>query len=181
MVENISIQRNLILSENVSQTSVLNIMKSIYDINYDDDTKCKDLINFVREPIKLYINTYGGSIYDGLALINVIQHSTTPVYTICSGSAMSMGLPILLAGSKRIAYKYSTILYHEASTMCWDKLTTIKQDLKEVERLQSVIDKMILDKTKILKEKLDDVKDKKIDWYIPADEALKLGIIDEIL
>ena len=180
-LENVSIQRDLILGEDVSQSSIKNITKSIYDINYDDDSKCKELSNFVREPIKLYLNTYGGSVYDGLSLINTIEHSKAPIYTICSGSAMSMGLPILLSGSNRYAYKYSTILYHEITTYVWDKIEQVKQDLKETERLQVIIDNIVLEKTNILKEKLDDIKERKIDWFIPADEALKLGIIDEIL
>lgn len=94
---------------------------------------------------------------------------------------MSMGLPILVSGARRFAYKYSTIMYHEMSTLMWDKLESIKQDLKEGERLQVILDSIILNNTQILKEKLDNIKERKIDWYISAEEALKLGIIDEII
>ena len=180
-LENISIQRDLILGENVNSCSVKDIIKSIMDINYDDDIKCKEFSGFQKLPINLYINTYGGSVYDGLGLINIIKASKTPIYTYVVGEAMSMGLPILVSGTKRFAYKYSTIMYHEISTFMWDKLESIKQDLKEGERLQVILDSIILNNTQILKEKLDNVKERKIDWYISAEEALKLGIIDEII
>ena len=180
-LENISIQRDLILGENVTSCSVKDIIKSIMDINYDDDIKCKEFSNFERKPISLYINTYGGSVYDGFGLINIIKASTTPIYTYVVGEAMSMGLPILVSGARRFAYKYSTIMYHEMSTLMWDKLESIKQDLKEGERLQVILDSIILNNTQILKEKLDNIKERKIDWYISAEEALKLGIIDEII
>ena len=69
------------------ETEVVNdIIHSIYEINEEDIKKQ------TAEPIKLIINSAGGEIYSGLALIDVISTSFTPIHTICHGSAMSMGL-----------------------------------------------------------------------------------------
>ena len=180
-VENISIKRDLLLSKDVDNESVGDLMKEIYEINYDDDQKQKELNSFERKPIMLHIDTCGGSCYDGWGLIGTIEHSKTPVYTICEGYAMSMGLPILLSGKKRYAYKYSTILYHEISGWNWGKLTQLKEDTKQFDILQNLLDTYVLDKTKILQDKLKEVRERKIDWFISAKEALKLGIVDEVI
>ena len=73
------------------------------------------------------------------------------------------------------------MLYHEASTFVWDKIEAVKQSLKETERIQEVIDNYVLEKTNILSDKLYEVKSKKLDWYISANEAVKLGIADDII
>lgn len=61
-----------------------------------------------RDPIKLYINSCGGTIYDMWALIDAIQNSKTPIHTYCMGYAMSAAFDIFLAGHKRYCYKHST-------------------------------------------------------------------------
>lgn len=180
-LENVSIQRDLLLSKDVSQSSVADIMQSIYNINFDDDAKEKEFKEFERKPIILHLNTYGGSCYDGWGLVNTIEHSKTPIYTICEGSAMSMGLPLLLAGNKRFIYKHSTVLYHELASWNWGKLTQIKEDAKQLDVLQGMYDDYVLEKTLITKEKLEDVRIHKIDWYMNAREALKNGVVDEII
>jgi ATP-dependent Clp protease protease subunit len=75
------------------ETEIVNdIIHSIYEINEEDIKKQ------TADPIKLIINSAGGEIYSGLALIDVINTSLTPIHTICHGSAMSMGLIVFVAG-----------------------------------------------------------------------------------
>ena len=75
------------------------VIQLIYEINEEDAKKTQ------KEPIKLIINSFGGELYSGLALVDVIDNSQTPVHTICHGSAMSMALIIYAAGHKRLASK----------------------------------------------------------------------------
>lgn len=80
------------------ETEIINdIIHSIYEINEEDVKKQ------TADPIKLIINSAGGEIYSGLALIDVINTSLTPIHTICHGSAMSMGLIVFVAGHHRTA------------------------------------------------------------------------------
>jgi ATP-dependent Clp protease protease subunit len=175
-------ERNLILGDYVNQGSVKDLIKAITDINTEDAERESKTVGYVRAPIKLYVNTYGGSCYDGLGLINSIEQSKTPVHTICSGMAMSMGFYIMLSGHKRFTGKYSTFMWHELSmTEINEKLEGMKMEVAEGERLQKIFDDMVVNKTKILRSQIEDVRTKKKDWYIPAQEAFELGIVDELL
>jgi ATP-dependent Clp protease protease subunit len=178
-------ERSLFFTEQVDQTTISSITKKIVEINDDDELLCQqaNLIGFKYEPkpIKLYIDSYGGSIYQCMSLVSVIENSKVPVHTICMGAAMSAGFIILISGHKRFAYKYSTPLYHQASTLLFGTIKTIEEDVAETKRLQKIIEKMTLEKTRISKEKLKEVYEKKLDWYMTAEEALKLSVVDEIL
>jgi ATP-dependent protease ClpP protease subunit len=72
-------------------------------------------------------------------------------------------------------------MYHQVSSAVWGKLKDIEEDVEEAKRLQSMIEEHTLAYTKMTRDMLDkNYKDKK-DWFISSDEALKLGIIDEII
>lgn len=105
-------KKTFYLSDNVDNES---IGKLIWDILYqirEDDEKDEKEKDYKREPIKLYINSYGGSVYDMWGLIDIILNSKTPIYTYCTGYAMSAAFKIFLAGHKRYCYKHSTFMYH---------------------------------------------------------------------
>lgn len=178
-------QRSLFFTEQVDQTTVSAITKKIIEINDDDAllSEQASLIGFKYEPkpIKLYIDSFGGGIYSCMSLVSVIEKSEVPVHTICMGAAMSAGFIILISGHRRFAYKYSTPLYHQASTILFGNVKTIEEDITETKRLQKLMEKITLEKTKITKERLKEVYEKKLDWYMTAEEALKLSVVDEIL
>ncbi len=67
--------RNLVLSSSITDTAVRDIIESILDINSADDDLSAELTDYKREPIKLVINSFGGSVYDGFALIAAIEQS----------------------------------------------------------------------------------------------------------
>lgn len=168
--------RNLFLCDYIEQNSVKEIIEKILKINDDDEKKEKEYKEFKREPIMLLINSFGGSVYDGLSLIDVIERSKTPVFTICVGSAMSMALLIFLSGQKRFIGKNATLMFHDVTTYVWDKTETIKQVLDEALRLQNLLIKNITSKTTIAESKLRDYINRKAEWYITPDEAIKFGL-----
>lgn len=172
--------RNLFLYGEITTELVREIGKFIVDFCYEDDEFEEEIKNYEREPIYLYINSEGGSVYDSLALVDIISTASTPVVTFCTGKAMSSALTIFLAGHYRIAGPYSTFMYHEISQDVQGFISSVKQDLRESERLQNMIDEFILLKTNIPKDVLNMHRDKKNDWYIPAEEAVELGIADII-
>jgi len=181
----VPMERNIFFAQQVNQESIVEITKKIISINDDDDFLIKqaDFLGFhyKPKPIKMYIDSYGGSIYQCLGLISIMENSKIPIHTICTGAAMSCGFMILISGHKRFAYNYSTPLYHQASSATGGTLKEIEDDVKETKRLQKIIEKITLEKTKISKEKLKEVYEKKIDWFLTAEEALKLKVIDEII
>lgn len=174
-------KRILMLGDKIKGDTVKPIIEAITQINYEDQLKESKLKDYKRDPIQLLINTPGGFVYDGWGLVGAIEMSNTPVHTIAMGWAMSMGFVALLAGHKRFAYRRSTIMYHEISSDTWGKLTELRESLEETARLMAMYDDYILSRTNITQDKLQEITKAKREWYITPDEALKLGIIDEVL
>lgn len=170
--------RKILLSDNIKSDTVKGIIETIMNINYDDDLKEADYKDWDRKPIKLFINSFGGSVYDGLALVDTIKQSKTPIHTISIGSSMSMGFWIYLAGHKRFVGENATLMYHDISTVVWDKTEGIKQEVKEMERLQAILSQHIISTSLVKQETLDNYITRKAEWYIPADEAIKLKLAD---
>jgi ATP-dependent Clp protease protease subunit len=156
---------------------VNNVIKAIYNINHDD--RDKELPK--REPIKLIINSHGGDVYSGLGLIDVIEHSETPIYTICHGAALSMAMVVFAAGHVRYASKYATFMYHEANYGLEGKVIYHKQEVKEAERTDKMCDDYLLAKTKFTIKQFNDVRERQKEWYIDTVTAKKYGLVDEIL
>ena len=171
------VYRNLALSGEISEESAQNIIQHINDINEDDFGKEE------RLPIQLKINSIGGSMYDGFAIIGAIESSETPVYTYGYGAIMSMALPILVSGVKRFAHPLTTFMYHECLDTFghYEKVSILKENLEETERVMEMYDDHILSKTSFTKKQLDKVKKGKFDWYFDINEAIKYKVIDQIL
>jgi ATP-dependent Clp protease protease subunit len=174
--------RSIVFSDYVDESTVQEAIQFIFDINEYDDENEDSVNHYERKPIKFIINSFGGSIYDGFGLIGAIETSKTPVYTYCYGSAMSMALLILASGHKRFGYRLSTFMYHECSdSIPDDKLSIIVENIEEVKRLMKTYDDYLISKTGFKRKQLDEVKKAKYDWYFGAEEALKYGLVDEII
>ena len=170
--------RNLLLSDYIEAATVKPIIQTIFEINQSDDDREDEYKDWVREPILIFINSFGGSVYDGLALVDVIKKSKTPVHTICIGSCMSMGLWIFMAGHKRFIGETATLMFHDISSFVGGKTEEVKQELNEMYRLEEILVKELTNKTLIKKEQLEDYINRKAEWYIPANQALQLKIAD---
>jgi ATP-dependent Clp protease protease subunit len=174
--------RSVVLSNDIDNESVEEVIQFILDVNEHDDEQESVTKDYERKPIKLIINSFGGVIYDGFALIGIIENSTTPIHTYCYGVAMSMALPIFAAGHTRFMSKYSTLMYHEALTSHLDmKFSLIKDDMDECNRLMRQYDEYLLSRSLITQKQLDEVKKSRRDWYFTASEALKLELIEAII
>jgi len=170
----LQLSRTITLGE-INSESANDIIQLIYEINDEDVGKTQ------VEPIKLIINSFGGEVYSGLALIDTIDNSSTPIYTICHGSAMSMALIIYSAGHSRYASKNATFMYHEAAYPIEGKVVHHRQELKEVERIDNICDDYLLSKSKFTKKQLDDIKKTQGEWYFDVEVAQKYELVDEIL
>ncbi|SDM84807.1 ATP-dependent Clp protease, protease subunit [Paenibacillus sp. yr247] len=174
-------ERTLYLFDGINKGSVKIIVEQIMKINQYDDDKDKKEKDFKRLPIDLIINSNGGSVYDGLGLINVIDNSKTPVHTYVYGLAASMSLLIAVSGHKRYSGRLSTFMYHSVSSHIDGHLEHLKNRVDETQRLQNIYDEYILAKSKLSADELLSVQEHQRNWYMSPDEALSLGIIDEIV
>jgi ATP-dependent Clp protease protease subunit len=133
-----------------------------------------------KSDIVLYIDSYGGDVCSFLQIYNLIESFKCNVHTIASGKAMSAGAYLLLSGTKgkRFAYKHSQIMLHElAYSERYNKLHEQKSRFEYAAKLMEVLYKITKSRTKI-KNVEEYLKD---DRFISSEEALSLGIIDEII
>jgi ATP-dependent Clp protease protease subunit len=177
--------RNLYLAKQVDQDSINSISRAIIEINESDEKNKKIYkaygLKYKSEAINLYIDSYGGQVYQCLGLLGIMGASKVPVHTIVTGCAMSCAFLISITGHKRFGYPGSTYLYHQVSSGMIGKAKDIEEKVIEVKRLQSKIEEHTTALTKITKEQLQKIYKRKIDWYIDSKKAIKLGIIDEII
>ena len=132
-------------------------------------------------PIELYLSTYGGGCYDGLALYDVIEASQTPIEVFCTGKIMSMGIIVALGAKVRKGYRNTTFMIHQVSGVSFGTLRDMEETVAEVSRINDMLFNVIKSKTKVTEERLNQVIRQKQDWFITAEEALELGILTEII
>lgn len=174
-------ERKLYLKENVDEKSVMPLIEAIHRINDDDAEKEKEYNGWERKPIKLYIYAYGGVCYAGFALIDAIRASKTPVHTIVLGTAMSMGIFVFNAGHKRLIGEHATLMYHDVSIstgMNGEMTEGLKIELDEALRLQKMGSDFLMEYSLVEESTLKDYINRKADWYISAEEAIRLKIAD---
>ena len=177
--------RILYIAKQVDQDSINELTKSIIAINEDDRYLEKVYalqdLEYKPKPIKIYIDSYGGYVYQCFGLLSIMSTSKTPIHTIVTGCAMSCGFLIAISGHKRFCYSKSTYMYHQVSSVVVGKVKDLEEDVIEAKRLQKMIEEITIENTKITEKKLEKIYKTKKDWFIDSDEALKLKVIDEII
>lgn len=168
-------QRKLFLNSNIDQFSVANIVKHIMQFNSDD----KGIEAAKRKPIILYITSNGGDVDAGFELIDVIQSSKTPVYTINLGYQYSMGFLIGLAGHKRFATRNAKFLMHDGSNFVYGTGTKVQDQMEFQKRVEARIKEYIISRSHITSEEYDNKL--RVEWYLFADEAKERGFTDYII
>ena len=131
-----------------------------------------------RKPIKIYIDSCGGSLTDAFTIIDSIRMSKTPVITIATGCAYSAGFFIFISGHKRIAYPHASFLYHEGSATNGGTAGQFRNfaDFYDIQLTQ--LKQIVLDYTDIDEDEYN--KHKKDDWWMTAEDAINYGMADKI-
>lgn len=134
-----------------------------------------------NQEIKMYINCPGGSVTDGLAIYDTMQHIQAPVSTICIGLAASMAAVLLASGAKgkRFALPNSEILIHQVMGGASGQASDIKIKAEQILKIKSRLNKILQKHTKQNLAKIE--KDTDRDYYMTAEEALAYGLVDKIL
>lgn len=134
-----------------------------------------------NEPIQLLINSGGGGVYDGLGIIDVMNYVKSPVQTMCIGMAASMAAVILANGEKgyRMCLPNSRVMIHQASGWADGKTSDIEIRLKEQKSIEMVLFEILAKTTGKTVKQVE--KDCQSDYYFSPQEALKYGLIDDIV
>lgn len=134
-----------------------------------------------KKPIKLYLNTPGGSVYDGLAIIDTINFIEPDVETIGIGLQASMGAMLLSSGTKgkRYILPNSRVMIHQPSSGTEGKITDQEIALKEGIYLKKRLAEIFAKNTGKNSKQVE--KDMDRDNWMSAEEALKYGIVDKVI
>ena len=133
----------------------------------------------MRRPIKIFINSDGGSVDTVLHIIVMIGLSKTPVYTIGMGRVYSAGGLLLMAGHKRYIFQHTSCLIHDGSSGAIGSIGKMLDNLEFTKELEKRMKQYILSSTHISEEQYD--QNYRRDWFMFSDEMIELGIADEIV
>lgn len=132
------------------------------------------------KPIKIYINSDGGSVSAVFTIIDLILMSRTPVITIGLGKCYSSGGLLLMAGHKRLLLPNCTVLIHDGQSGSYGAIGKMLDNLEFTKELEVKIKDYILSRTSITEDDYD--KNYRRDWWIFANDAVeKYHIADKIV
>ncbi len=131
--------------------------------------------------ISLYINSPGGSVTDGLAILDTMQFIRPDVSTICLGQAMSMGAVLLAAGTrgKRFALPNARIMIHQPSGGFSGTAADIEIHAREILRMREQLNRMLAGWTGQPLERI--AADSDRDFVQTAEEAVEYGLLDKVI
>ena len=164
-------ERVVFLGDEVNSATANIVVAQLLHLAYEDPKK----------DIKLYINSPGGSVYDGLAIIDTMNYIEPDVQTIGIGLQASMGAMLLSSGAKckRFALPNSRIMIHKPSSGTEGKITDQEIALREGIYLKKVLAEMMAKNTGKTVEQVE--KDMDRDNWMSAEDAKKYGLIDEVI
>lgn len=163
--------RIIFLGEEVTEGSANTIVAQLLHLANEDPDK----------DIQLYINSPGGSVYDGMAIYDTMQYIKPDVQTIGIGLQASMGAFLLSSGAKgkRFVLPNARVMIHQPSSGTQGMVTDQEISLRESVRMKELLAKVIAKNTG---QKLEKVKaDMERDHWMSADEAVKYGLADEMI
>ena len=166
--------RIIFLSEDVNHVTASLVVAQLLFLESEDPDK----------EICLYINSPGGSISDGMAIVDTINYIKCPVSTICVGMAASMGAVLLACGEKgkRYATPNAEVMIHQpliGGGGLSGQTTEIKIHADHMVRTREKLNRLLSEKTGQSLEVIE--RDTERDNYMTAEQALAYGLIDGIL
>lgn len=164
-------ERIIFLGEDVNEHTANIVVAQLLHLAYEDPKK----------DIKLYINSPGGSVYDGLAIYDTLQFIKPDVQTIGIGLQASMGAFLLSSGTKgkRFALPSSRIMIHQPSSGTQGKITDQEITLREGIYLKQQLNKILAKNTGQKLSKIE--KDADRDFWMSAEESVDYGLIDAVI
>ena len=161
-------RRQVFLFDVVNEETIRNLIREIIALD-----------NLSSAPIVLYINSPGGTLDDGFALIDTIKSIRSPIITVIVGGAYSMAGIISIAGDKRLMSKHSVWMAHDMKAGIRGKTKDILDTADFFKKEQKKLFSFIRKNTKLSEAEIQDAISGAL-WLYPK-ECLKKGIIDGII
>jgi ATP-dependent Clp protease protease subunit len=163
-------ERIVFLGEQVTAESANRIVAQLLFLEAEDPDR----------DIYLYINSPGGSVYDGLGIFDTMQHIKPDVHTVCVGLAASMGAFLLCAGTKgkRSSLTHSRIMIHQPLGGAQGQAVDIEIQAREILFLKETLNGLLAEHTGQPLEKI--AVDTDRDYFLSPPEAVEYGLIDRV-
>ncbi len=164
-------ERIIFLGEDVNEHTANSVVAQLLHLAYVDP----------QADISLYINSPGGSVYDGMAIYDTMNFIKPDVATYGIGLQASMGAFLLSSGAKgkRFCLPHAKVMIHQPSSGTHGKVTDMEIDMKETLEVKEMLAKIMAKNTG---QKLAKVKsDMERDYWMTPDEAVKYGLIVKVL
>lgn len=167
-------ERKILINDIISENTIEKVVMPLLRMDNDGSGK----------KITIYINTNGGSVYDGLVLCDIIEQLKTETEVIVLGYAYSMGSIILMSGKNnpnviRKCYPFSTALIHGGSAYISGSSSQVKDYFKFNEKFEKRIADFIVSHTNLTED--DYAAIERYEAYMDSDEMLEKGLVDEII
>lgn len=167
-------ERKILINDIISENTVEKVIMPLLRMDNDGSGK----------KITIYINTNGGSVYDGLVLCDIIEQLKTETEVIVLGYAYSMGSIILMSGKNnphvtRKCYPFSVALIHGGSAYISGSSSQVKDYFKFNEKFEKRIADFIVSHTNLSEDDYTAIE--RYEAYMDSDEMLEKGLVDEII
>lgn len=163
--------RTIWVSGEINDESCCEFVKQIIELNMQDpDT-----------PIRVLIQSGGGSVVHGLAMYDAIQSSKAPVETVCIGTAYSMAAVLFASGKKRYMLEHSEVMLHEplVGRGAGGSASSVKSMSDSLQSTKKKLNEILCKHTGRTKKEMD--KATGFDHYFDAKEAIAFGLADEVI
>jgi len=171
-------QNRIYFYSGVTRPKILKLNKGIYNLNVNMLSKAGPL-EYEPPPIKMHINSYGGSVFAGLSAVDYILNSKIPVHSIIDGCAASAATLMSVVAEKRFMHRHACMLVHQLSGLMWGKFQEMQDDMQNSEMLMEKIKNIYKQYTKIPKKEMDNILKHDIWWE--AEKCLEYGLVDELI
>ena len=172
--------RRIYLYEEFNASSAKNIVESLLAFDKEDRESLEKMKEPEILPIYLHIASYGGHAAYLRAILNVMRSIVAPVVTVVDGPAYSCGSLLSVCGDYRIMGEHADLLIHPPFGGAVGEASYLKADADHLQLLDAWCIDLYANHSDIPKEDLEDAFAKHKQWYINAEEALALGLVDAI-
>lgn len=161
----------------VTESNALDLNSTLHAV--DKKLQVSSQFLDVTPVIKLHINSYGGSLFAGLATVDTIRGLNAEVHSIIDGAAASAATIISCSCAKRSIGKYSKMLIHQLSSGMYGKYNELEDDMENNKHLMETIKSIYKEHTKVPMKKLNEIL--KHDLWFDSKTCKDLGLVDDII
>ena len=170
------VENNIYFYGDITEANALELNATLNEL--DKKLVITNVFLDINPVINLHINSYGGSLFAGLATVDVIRNLKSDVHSIIEGAAASAATIISVACKKRSMGKYSKMLIHQLSSTTYGKYNELEDDMVNNTHLMETIKSIYKAYTNVPMKKLNEIL--KHDLWFDSKTCLELGLVDEI-